>query len=67
MKAIKKIIESKEKKNFKFSPDYQFYKTIKINQKRWGMLYRGEIEPTISELKRIADYFEVPLSELIKE
>lgn len=65
MEKIKIIIAKREKMNFRFSPDRQFYEAISINQKRWGQLYRGEVSPTIDELKAIAEYFEVPVTELI--
>lgn len=65
MEKIKNIIEEREQKNFRFLPDRQFYDLVGIKQKRWGQLYRGEVSPTIDELKAIAEYFEVPVTELI--
>ena len=58
---IKSIIKSKEIKCLVFTPNNEFYNTIGINQKRWGQIYRGEIEPTIIEAKNIANYFEFPV------
>ena len=65
MKNISKIIKSNEKRCFKFQPDAKFYKEVGINRKRWGLIFRDEIEPTIIELKAIALYFEIELTELI--
>ena len=65
MKKIKEIIRGKERKCFLFCPNKSFYDAVAINQKRWGQLYRGDVSPTVDELKSIADYFEVPVTELI--
>ncbi len=64
MEKIKSVIKSKEQKCFRFHPNQNFYSAVGINQKRWGQIYRGEIEPTISEAKAIASYFEVEITEL---
>jgi hypothetical protein len=65
MKAIKTLIHKKETGVFKFKPNEQFYRDVKINHKRWGLIYRGETEPLVSELQRIADYFQVDITELL--
>ena len=65
MEKIKSIIKEKEQKCFRFHPGKHFYDAVKINQKRWGQIYRGETSPTIDELKSIASYFEVEVNELI--
>ena len=67
MKTIRTIIGLKENDVFRFKPTPSFYREIGINQKRWGQIYRGEIEPVVSELKRIAEYFEVDVTELINQ
>lgn len=64
MNSIKKIIKSKELKSLVFTPNAKFYKTVEINRKRWGQIYRGQIEPTITEAQAIATYFEVEVTEL---
>lgn len=58
MTTIAEIIKSKETKCFKFCPDNSFYEAVGINQKRWGKIYRGEISPTMTEGKKLAEYFE---------
>lgn len=63
MTTIKEIIQSKETKCFKFCPDKSFYEAVNINQKRWGLIYRGKLEPTISKVKAIANYFEIPITD----
>ncbi|WP_297092212.1 helix-turn-helix transcriptional regulator [uncultured Draconibacterium sp.] len=65
MGKIKNVVQSKENRCFFFHPQKPFYDAVGINQKRWGQIYRGEIEPTISEAKAIAEYFEVDITELI--
>jgi len=65
MKSIKKLINTKETEVFKFKPNEDFYKEVGINHKRWGLIYRGEIEPVVSELQRIAEYFKVDVTELL--
>lgn len=65
MSHIKKIIKSREQKSFIFKPGPEFYKQVGINSRRWARIYRDELEPTISEAKAIATYFEVDITELI--
>ena len=66
MTTIKKIIKKREAVGFVFKPEKSFYETVGINQKRWGQIYRGEAEPLVSELKAIALFFNVELTELIQ-
>ena len=65
MSKIKELIKKNERKYFPFHPSKSFYKDVKISQKRWGMLYRGDTSPTVDELKLIADFFEAEITELI--
>lgn len=65
MNSIKDVIKKKEQKCFLFCPNASFYKAVEINQKRWGQIYRGQIVPTLTEAKAIAEYFEVPVTDLI--
>ncbi len=65
MKSIMTLIHSKETAVFKFKPNEDFYKEVGINHKRWGLIYWGEIEPVVSELQRIADYFQIDITELL--
>jgi hypothetical protein len=64
MSTIRNLIERKQEKCFLFKPNQEFYNQIKINRKRWGKIYRGEISPTIAEAKAIADFFQFNLNEL---
>lgn len=66
MQTIKEIIKRKEQKCFLFCPNASFYQAVTINQKRWGQIYRGTTEPTLTEAKSIADFFEVPVTDLIE-
>lgn len=65
MTKIEQMIKEKETGHFTFKPDRAFYDAIEINQKRWGQIFRGEIDPTVSELKAIALYFNVNITDLI--
>lgn len=65
MTKIEQLIKKKETDHFTFKPDRSFYDAIEINQKRWGQIYRGEIDPTITELKAIALYFNFKMTDLI--
>jgi transcriptional regulator with XRE-family HTH domain len=67
MDKISQIVKESETEAFKFKPNPEFYRSIGINRKRWAQLYRGEKEPTVPELQRIAKYFDTPISELLKE
>lgn len=44
-----------------FRPSAEFYKETMINRKRWGLIYAGKIEPTMSEVDKISKYFEIPV------
>ncbi|MBW6536603.1 MAG: helix-turn-helix transcriptional regulator [Mariniphaga sp.] len=65
MNKIEKIIKSKEHGCFVFKPDREFYNMVGINRKRFGQIYRGEISPTVTEAKALANYFQVEVTELI--
>jgi len=65
MNYIKQFINKKETEVFKFCPNQKFYKKTGINRKRWGQIFRGEKEPTVSELLRMADYFDVSITEFL--
>jgi hypothetical protein len=65
MNKIQQSIKKVEKQNFPFKPDRDFYRRVNINQKRWGLIVKGHLSPTIDETKAIAEFFEVEVSELI--
>ena len=65
MTAIEEIIKKREVDYLVFKPDKSFYQKIKVNQKRWGQICRGEAEPIASELKAIAAFFNVDVHDLI--
>lgn len=49
----------------KWKPTETFYKHVKVNQKRFGMMLRGELEMTVNEAKVLANFFKVSINELI--
>lgn len=64
---IAKHIASIEDCAFRFKPTKEFYKVVAIKQKRFGQLLRNEKEAFQSELDRLANFFCVPVSSLIKK
>ncbi|OIN58640.1 helix-turn-helix domain-containing protein [Arsenicibacter rosenii] len=54
-----------QKTGLKVKRDRSFYARIEINPKRFGLLLRGKIEPTISEADRIAKVFGVTINEIL--
>ena len=48
-----------------FKPTRKFYLTVKIGQKRFGKLLRGEDSPKVTELERLAEFFRCGLTDLI--
>lgn len=65
MNKIESLIKSKEQYSLVFKPNEMFYVSVGINRKRWGQIYRGEFSPTVKELKAVAAYFEIEVTELI--
>lgn len=65
MNKIRESIKKVEKKNFPFKPDRDFYRRVNINQKRWGLIVKGQLSPTVDEAKSIAEFFEIEVAELI--
>lgn len=61
------FIKSMERPNFPFVPNQILYTKTGIRRKRFGMILRDEVSPTIAEINAIAKYFEVPVSQLIEE
>ena len=66
MTAIEEIIKKREVDYLVFKPDKSFYQKVRVNQKRWGQIYRGEAEPIASELKAIAAFFNVEVTEIME-
>ena len=65
MNKIQEFIKSKETEVFKFTPTKEFYQRIGTNKKRWAMILRREKDPTLIELSRLIEYFDVPASQLV--
>ncbi len=62
---IDHFIKSKETEILKYSPNNEFYQRIGINKKRWAQILRGQKDPTLAELTRLTNYFNVPASQLV--
>lgn len=48
-----------------FKPNLDFYQKVGINQKRWGLIYKGKLEPTLTEVERVADFFKIPVTNFL--
>ena len=60
---VKDTIEKDSRFPFRPSPD--FYKATGINAKRWGLIYMGRLEPTLSEIDKVACYFGIEVSDFL--
>lgn len=66
MKTLKEIVQSYEDRiGTKFIPSKKFYANVSINQKRYGMLLRAEKDITLKEAKKISEFFNVPITDLL--
>lgn len=54
-------------KNLVFKPSRDFYESVGINPKRWGLIYRGDLEPTQSEIQSLSDYFSIPVTSFFNQ
>lgn len=64
---INNLIDSYGKEYARFTPNKQFYRIVKTNQKRWGMIVSGKLYPSIEEIKAIALFFNVSVESLMKD
>lgn len=60
---IGKILNTKAK--YGFTPSKAFYEKVGINRKRWPMISKGQICPTLDELKSVCLYFEVDIKDYL--
>ena len=67
MNQVANFIKSMEKPNFPFTPSSELYKRTGIRQRRFGMILRNQISPTLVEINAIAKYFGVSINNLISE
>lgn len=67
---IGRLVKSIVGKDATFKPKREFYDKVKIRQKRFWQLMRGEVSPTIDEIQAVAKYFkrnirvEIPIIQL---
>jgi hypothetical protein len=62
---IYEVIRKKENNAFRFKPNMIFFKEVGINRKRFYLILKKVVSPTIIELKSLAAYFQVPISSFI--
>ena len=65
MNKIESVIKSKETAAFRFKPTQAFFKELGIGKKRFWAMLRNEKQPTISEVKAIANILGVKPSDLV--
>ncbi len=64
---LQKVVEQYEERMLgKWKPDDRFYKELGINQKRFGMLLRGELPIYGFEAQKLSTFFKVPLTDIIQ-
>lgn len=62
---LQKVVKQyEERMRGKWKPDERFYKEVSINQKRFGMLIRGELPIYAFEAKSLSEFFRVPVTDL---
>lgn len=61
------VAQYEERIRGKWKPDTRFYREVGINQKRFGMLLRGELPMYGFEAKSLAQFFGVEVTELLSE
>lgn len=54
---IGRLVKNIVGKDADFQPKREFYKKVKIRQKRFWQLMRGEASPTLDEIQAVAHYF----------
>lgn len=62
---IAQAIEGSSKLVFKAQKE--FYETVEINQKRWGLIYKGRLKPTFDEVERVSKYFQIPIDKFLTQ
>lgn len=50
-----------------FKPQSEFYATVKINPKRWALIYKGKKDATQSELESLSNYFSIPVQSFFQK
>ncbi len=66
MKEIKLIIKEQTEKGYKLTTA-KFFRQIGICRRRWNQILNGEIEPRLSEIKSISNFFNVDINKIINE
>lgn len=62
---LQKVVKQyEERMRGKWKPNSKFYNEIGINQKRFGMLIRGELPIYAFEAKSLSEFFKVPVTDL---
>lgn len=56
---LQDVIRQREKEGFPFKPSNMFYRGLGIHKRRFGQFLRNEKQPTLDELARIANCFNI--------
>jgi len=62
---IQVVIAKKEKPYFPFKPSLQWFKEMGIGRKRFNQILRNQTQPTLDEVERLANFFEVDKTDLL--
>jgi hypothetical protein len=62
---IAQVIEGDSK--LVFVAQKEFYDKVNINHKRWGLIYKGKIDPTFDEVERVSKYFKIPIQNFLSQ
>ncbi len=62
---LAKAVFSTMPKGIAFKGNKGFYEALGINRIRFSQLLKGEKEPTVSELRKISNHFNLEIKDLI--
>ncbi len=60
---LSEIVSRKESDFFSFKPTNAWFKEIRIGKKRFGKILRNEEQPTLDEIARLSNFFDVDIEE----
>lgn len=54
-----------EKTGLRIKIDKDFYQKVEINSKRFGLLFKGRLEPSFNEVKRVVTALNISVNDLL--
>lgn len=61
----KAMLLYEEKTGLKIKVDKDFYQKVEINSKRFGLLFKGRLEPSFNEVKRVVTALNISVTDLL--